>query len=74
MQLGNGGAQHRVLPEPGRGRAAELLLAGMFAGEAKGLMLNISLITFAAAAAVLVFLTVAKKRDEEPAGDKTDDE
>lgn len=50
------------------------MLAGMFAGEAKGLMLNISLITFAAAAAVLVFLTVAKKRDEEPAGDKTDDE
>lgn len=48
------------------------MLVGMFAGAAKALLLNISLSTFVAAAAVLVFLAALRKRDAQQAEQEND--
>lgn len=46
------------------------MMAGMFAGAARALLLNISLTTFIAALAVLVILSVIRKRDQEAQQDE----
>ena len=48
-----------------------LMLVGFFAGAAKALLLNISLLCFGASVAVLMFLSVRRRQAE---AEKSDDE